>query len=245
MQKARVKQKIIHLDDASNLPDGFSLIVANEFFDALPIRQFMRQENAWQERRVTLDPATGQFCFCLTPIAGGQETLLPAHAAQAIPGSIVEISHQAHQVTRDLATHIAAHGGTALIVDYGYHKTNWPADNRFAETLQAVRAHTPWPALSEPGTADLTAHVDFTALAKTAEAIGLRVAAVETQGIFLQKLGLAHRLGQLLVEATTTRQAHDIETAGIRLVDPQQMGTLFKVLGFCHPSQPPMPALEA
>ncbi len=243
IQTKTLGRPITHLNDASTLPEGFSLVVANEFFDALPIRQFIRTDTGWQERRITIDPADNMLAFCQTPLPGNRETGLPAHAARAATGAIVEISPQSLIATRDIAAHIAQNGGAALFIDYGYHADHLPADGRFGETLQALRAHTPWPVLADPGQADITAHVDFTALADTAAA-DIRVAPITTQSLFLQHLGLAHRLGQLLATAASAEQAREIETAAIRLVDPQQMGDLFKVLGFCQQGQPPMPALE-
>ena len=134
------------------------------------------------------------------------------------------------------------------MIDYGYGKADWPAPTSsgrlFADTLQAVRAHKPWPVLEQPGQADLTAHVDFYALAQTANAKGLRTAPLTTQGDFLQRLGLAHRLGQLLAATEDAVTKQQLETGTVRLVDPAQMGQLFKVLAVASSKQPPLPGLE-
>jgi NADH dehydrogenase [ubiquinone] 1 alpha subcomplex assembly factor 7 len=187
-------------DDVSTLPsDAPVLIVANEFFDALPIRQFIGEE----ERRV--DHAGGRFVP--TP---------------ADPAAIVETSPASIAIVRDLARRIAAQGGAALIVDYGHARSS-PG-----ETLQSVSNHAfadPW---AEPGERDLTAFVDFEALAEAARDEGARVLGPRAQGDWLEAMGIGVRAAAL-AEAAPER-ADDIAAARDRLVAPGQMGRLFKVM---------------
>ena len=252
IQQQRLNQPITHLDHTGDLttilPAAYTLIVANEFFDALPIRQFVKHSDGWRERRVTIDPETEKFAFALTPLGIGDDKLLPPHAGEAAVGSFVEVSPASHQAMADISALIKAQGGAALIIDYGYGKADWPTSGPngrlFAETLQALKDHKHWPVLDQPGTADITAHVDFNALDLTARNKGLRVAPLANQGDCLQHLGIAHRLGQLLATAPDDKARENLETGTVRLVDPNQMGHLFKVLSVCHTKHPPLAGLE-
>ncbi len=252
IQQERVPQLVTHLDHTSaltsTLPDHYTLVVANEFFDALPIRQFVKHSEGWRERRVTLDPDTGRFAFALTPLGIGDDKLLPPHASEASAGSIVETSTASLQAMADISQRLRQSGGAALLIDYGYGAQDWPAKGPqgrlFAETLQALKAHERWPVLDQPGLADITAHVDFNALALTAAEHNLRIAPLATQGAFLQRLGLGHRLAQLLDATTDDKARQNLETGTVRLVDPDQMGHLFKVLAICDPKHPPLAGLE-
>jgi NADH dehydrogenase [ubiquinone] 1 alpha subcomplex assembly factor 7 len=141
----------------------------------------------------------------------------------AAPGTIVETCPAAEALMRDIAGRIVAGGGAALVVDYG------PAIAGTGDTLQAVRAHQKVPVLEAPGEADLTAHVDFAGLAAAARAAGAAAFGPLPQGVFLHRLGLAARAAQLLQSATPA-QAREIEAAVRRLIEPTEMGTLFKAL---------------
>lgn len=230
-------------EDMSDLPGGFTLIVANEFFDALPVRQFMRQADGWHERRITWDDSTGKLAFCLTPPPVGLEAMLPLKRPAAMTGSIAEICPAGLADIQIISRHIAQHGGALLAIDYGYIAQQFPTDQPWGETLQAVRQHGVWPVLDTPGAADLTAHVDFTMLAQAGTETGLRASPVVPQGLFLESLGIRQRLEQLLRKASEA-QARQLTSGVNRLVAADAMGVLFKVLGLAHPSQPPMPGLE-
>jgi NADH dehydrogenase [ubiquinone] 1 alpha subcomplex assembly factor 7 len=214
-------------DDLSGLPeDGPLLVVANEFFDALPARQFVRAGFGWCERVV--DVEDGRF----VPKAGPPvpAAALPAHVREAPEGSILEVSPAATAVVASLAQRLAAQGGVALIVDYGHART------AAGETLQAVRAHRhadPW---SEPGESDLTVHVDFEALARAARDEGARVLGPVGQGAWLRALGVDARTEALAARAPERRDA--LERARDRLVVDEEMGTLFKVLALAAPGWP-------
>jgi SAM-dependent MidA family methyltransferase len=225
-------------DRVEDLPDDAPLILlANEFLDALPIRQYLRDAAGWRERRVEANPdATDDtpFAFAPGPVLDTAPALLqPAHEDAPV-GALVEVCPAAHDHLSWVSTRITRTGGAALYLDYGTARSA-PGDS-----LQALRAHAPAPVLAAPGRVDLTAHVDFEALARTARKAGAAVDGVMQQGPFLQALGLEQR-AQILVASAGPNQRVDITSAVRRLIDPAEMGTLFKVLGLRHPAQPPLP----
>lgn len=202
------------------LLDGPLLIVGNEFFDALPVRQFVKTDQGWRERAVGLD-GEGQLAF----VAGAgslEPALLPDGAEAAAEGTIFETAPARAAVMQTIAERIATHGGAGLFIDYGH------LSRGFGDTLQAVRRHQPEDVLQNPGEADLTTHVDFSALAGIAGAVGLE-ARLATQGAFLLGLGLLERAGRLGADGDETRR-DEISAAVQRLAGPDQMGDLFKVL---------------
>ena len=211
----------------ASLPAGPMLYIANEFYDALPTRQYVCQDDGWHDRLI--DCHADALCFI-----AGRLTRPPVAAAilaGAKSGDIIEYSpnRTAHATT--LAQRIAAHGGAALIIDYG------PASSAIGDSLQAVRGHAATDPLAAPGLADLTTHVDFAQLAAAAKSAGARIYGPVTQGAFLRALGIEARASTLLTAAPPA-QRHDITTALHRLIAPDQMGTLFKVLAITHPDMP-------
>ncbi len=215
-------------DGIADLPDGPVLLVANEFFDTLPVRQFERAAEGWCERMVVLN-AAGELALGLSPPSPAAPLIVPEALRRAPPGSLVEVSPAAVGLAAALGRRIADDGGAALIVDYGR------AESATGVSLQAVRHHAPHGVLEDPGNADLTAHVDFAALAGAAEEAGARALGPVTQGAFLQRLGLAAR-AEALSRKATPAQARDVEAARRRLSDADQMGELFKALALAHPS---------
>ncbi|WP_188899928.1 class I SAM-dependent methyltransferase [Caldovatus sediminis] len=213
-------------DDPAALPPGPALLLANEFLDALPVRQFVRRGAAWRERWV----ADGAFLE-LPP--GEDAPPLPPEAPE---GAVLEVNEAARALAAALGARLAAQGGAALILDYG------PAEGGFGDSLQAVRAHARADPLAEPGSADLTAHVDFAALAAAARAAGAAVHGPLPQGVFLQRLGLASRAAMLA--AARPAQAAAQLSAAHRLMAPEGMGRLFKALCLCHPGLPAPPGFE-
>jgi SAM-dependent MidA family methyltransferase len=214
-------------DDLAGLPaDGPLLVVANEFFDALPARQFMRAGFGWHERRVDLEE--GRF----VPKAGPPVPAagIPAHVREAPEGSILEVSPAATAVAAALAERLVAQGGVALIVDYGHART------AAGETLQAVRGHHYADRWTDPGECDLTVHVDFEALAAAARDEGARVLGPAGQGDWLRALGIDARTEALAARAPERREA--LEQARDRLVGDGEMGRLFKVLALAAPGWP-------
>ena len=214
-------------DSADTLPDdGPLLIVANEFFDALPVRQHVRTPAGWRERLV--DAAADGFA----PVAGRTDT--GADVPQALhdspPGNVFEASPASLAVVRGLATRLVRQGGAMLIVDYGHTRT------AAGETLQAVRRHAPAAVFANPGEHDLTAHVDFDALGRAAEGAGAVVRGPCTQGEWLAAMGIAVRAAAL-ARADPARAAQ-VHAARERLAGQAQMGQLFKVMAVHAPGWP-------
>lgn len=217
-QSDRLPQARWH-DHPDSLPvAGPLLIVANEFFDALPIRQLVATQDGWHERMVA--HSEGGFAPVAGPIRSA--TIIPEGLRGAPMDSIIESSPAVASITAALAERIAVQGGAALIIDYGHERTST------GDTLQAVRGHLyadPWAA---PGDCDLTAHVDFEALADGARRDGVALFGPVGQGAWLEALGLGARAEALA--RTAPERATEIGEARRRLVAPDAMGTLFKVL---------------
>ncbi len=211
-------------DSVANRP---LLLIANEFFDALPIRQYVRTERGWCERMVVVD-RTGALAFALapdpTPLAIDRDAPL---------GAVHEVSPVALALAQNVARAIARHGGGALIIDYGY------AQPGFGETLQAVGQHTFKAVLENPGTVDLSAHVDFAAVAAAARLGGARTYGPIGQGQFLDALGIGARAAKL--SHLNRAEERSIAAAVDRLTNRAQMGALFKVLSITPPDAPPPP----
>ncbi len=203
-----------HSADLSDLPENPVFFIANEFFDVMPIHQYERHAEGWRERLVGLD-ATGAFVF----VTGSQTVPLPLPEGV----SFYELSPAAISVAQTMARSIAAQGGAALIIDYGY------AENSGANTLQAVSGHASVPPLERAGAVDLTAHVDFAALRLAAQKEGVFVPPIIGQGAFLKALGIDLRARQLKMHGTL-EQADAIDAALHRLTAAEEMGVLFKVM---------------
>jgi NADH dehydrogenase [ubiquinone] 1 alpha subcomplex assembly factor 7 len=229
-----------HWHDAlETVPDGPLILVANEFFDALPIHQLVHTGGHWRERLVGADPATGALRFEVAPGPSPLAAALPAGLPMPREGEIVELRPAGDAVMAELARRIARHGGAALIVDYGH------AASAYGDTLQAVRGHDYAPVLADPGEADLTAHVDFAALARAARAESAAVYGPVAQGAFLAALGIAARAEALARVAAGPEQRAAVASGVARLVVPEAMGTLFKALAVLHASQGPPPGFAA
>lgn len=217
-----------------DLPEGPLLLVANELFDALPIRQLEKAGGKWFERMVTLD-AAGGFTFATGPDVA-DPPLAPA-VLDSDDGAVAEICPLGRDLAATIARRLATWGGAALIIDYGY------GQSAAGDTLQALKRHEFHPVLSDPGHADLTAHVDFQALAEAAQGIAKPHGPVP-QGRFLASLGLEERV-RMLMKNATPEQAADLARGARRLIDPGEMGTLFKVLALANPLLPVPPGLES
>lgn len=225
-------------DDLDAIPPGPCLVVANEFFDALPIRQHVRRAGTWRERAVGLDDA-GTLCW--TEIAPRQTTAeLDAAFPDVAEGTIVETSPARTEMARQIARRLAQAPGVALIIDYGY------AGPIAGDSFQAVRRHAYADPLKAPGEADLTAHVDFAALAESARKAGAAAFGPLPQGMFLEQLGIALRADRLAAARPDKRA--ELEAGLSRLVSPDQMGSLFKCLALASlglPAPPPFAAGNA
>jgi SAM-dependent MidA family methyltransferase len=217
--------------DIASIAQGPAIILANEFFDALPVRHYVRTARGWSERLLGLD-AAGALAL------GIGDAIEPDLTVAAPEGSIIEIGAVAARLMSEIAARLVAQGGALLVIDYGYAQT------ALGETLQAVARHAYVDPLDAPGEADLTAHVDFAALARAAQAAGARVQGPVTQGAFLTRLGIVER-AEALSKRATPEQATDIAAALKRLIgadDPKRdMGELFKVMAVTHPAMPDLP----
>ena len=217
---ALANRRVTWLDRIADLPSGPVITIANEFFDALPIRQFQRDKDGWHERMVGC--RDGHLCLLLDPAATPTAPL--AAAMQGSPnGAIVEVSSARADAMGALARNLAGHGGAALIIDYGH------GESAIGDTLQAMRAHVFADVLEAPGAADLTAHVDFQALGEAARQAGAQTFGPVSQASFLNQLGIATRAA-ILQQNATEAQAEAVRAALHRLTGQDQMGELFKVM---------------
>jgi NADH dehydrogenase [ubiquinone] 1 alpha subcomplex assembly factor 7 len=208
--------------DIRDLPAGPLLLIANEFFDALPISQYVRTAKGWQERLIGRQDDA--LAFSPGPV-------VDLDGPPAENGDIFEINRPARDIARWLGGRLIEQGGAALIIDYGHANTS------AGETLQAVRHHRPAAVLENPGDADLTAHVDFQALAEAARPA--QATEVVSQGAFLRSLGIELRADRLI--SATPQKADIVANACRRLIEPSGMGTLFKVRALTHPGLPTPP----
>ncbi len=220
-------------DGFAEVPDGPLLLLTNELFDALPIHQFESRGGRWLERVVGLDAGDEALVLGLAP-PGPTLALVAANAALLPEGSVVEVCPAGIALAGDIARRVVRHGGAALIVDYGHEGA------AVGESLQAVRRHGKHDPLADPGSADLSAHVDFAALARAAREAGGAVHGPVPQNLLLERLGIRVRAAALQRQATAV-QAQDIEAAMERLLRLEQMGTLFKALAITVPSLPVPP----
>ncbi|MHB1104261.1 MAG: class I SAM-dependent methyltransferase [Devosia sp.] len=205
------------------MSDDPLIVVGNEFFDALPIRQFVKGATGWHERLVGLKDGARSFGLSPTPIP---ESAMPEAVRGAALGEVYEVSLAGADVMHRLSKAVGRRGGAILAIDYGYPQT------RTGETLQALRKHAYADPLKAPGAADLSAHVDFGALAEVANAAGLTVHPLATQSEFLTSLGITERAAVL--SKANPGEAGNIGAAVDRLTGTGQMGGLFKV--FCAAS---------
>jgi NADH dehydrogenase [ubiquinone] 1 alpha subcomplex assembly factor 7 len=215
------------VDGVEAIPDGPLFFVANEFFDALPIRQFTRIGEVWAETLVGLDPeGKAPSGLAFTRGAPGPAPVAGPHAAALPDGAVVEIRPAAEAIAEALGRRIARDGGVGIVIDYG----DWAGSG---DTFQAVARHGFADPLAAPGRADLTAHVDFAALALAAGRAGAAATGPVGQGALLGRLGIGARAAALGRGRTAEARA-EIDAAMRRLTDPSEMGTLFKAVAF-HP----------
>jgi len=226
VQKSALPQAIHHHDTSSLPEDAPLLIVANEFFDALAIHQLVQTENGWRERMVGLDGDDLAFVSGDRPMGDA----VPQQWRDADAGTLIETCPAAAALISDLADGLVAQGGAALVIDYG------ALSLQPGSTFQAIAAHQKVDPLADPGEADLTAHVDFAALADVAARQGATHLGSATQGEWLQAMGLGMR-AQSLIKASPD-QAATIARQCARLAEPDQMGDLFKVMGLAASDWP-------
>jgi SAM-dependent MidA family methyltransferase len=222
----------------NEVPRGPAIVVANEFFDALPIDQVIKMTDGWHRRTIGIgDEGNLKYVIDDAPLPRF-ETTLPASLHGAEDGEIFE--WRSDMETMDLGRRLARDPGVALIVDYGH------GESSTGDTLQAVRDHVFADPLAAAGEADLTAHVDFEAMSRTLEAMGTQVYGPLAQAAFLSRLGIDSRAAKLK-GAGSREQAHQIDAAMARLTGFGRtgMGSLFKVIACTNPSLPVPPAFES
>lgn len=226
IQLETVPDAIWHHDLSTVPMEGPILLVANEFLDALPVRQLVRTAQGWRERMVAAE--AGAF----VTIAGDQpmDAALPENRRDAPEGTLIETSPAAASVVYEVAGRLVAQGGAALFIDYGHDA------HRTGSTLQAVREHRKVDAFAHPGEADLTAHVDFATLGPIAQTRGAKWLGTVPQGAWLRALGIETRADALSEFAPHHREA--LLAAKERLIGEGQMGLLFKVMGLAAPDWP-------
>jgi NADH dehydrogenase [ubiquinone] 1 alpha subcomplex assembly factor 7 len=206
-------------------------LVANEFLDALPITQYVKTDHGWCERLVAADGK--KLVFTLSAKAE-TDFPIPSLSGNAPSDSIFEFSAAAQEVIGAVAKRIAQSDGAALFLDYGHERSD------IGDTFQAVKAHHFTDALTGPGDADLTAHVDFEALVQIAIAAKAKVFGPLSQAVFLDALGVRVRAEMLKRKADAATRT-DISSAVERLINRDQMGTLFKVMALAQSSSPALP----
>jgi NADH dehydrogenase [ubiquinone] 1 alpha subcomplex assembly factor 7 len=228
---------IVWLTRVEDLPDGPLLLVANEFLDALPIRQLVRGCRHWTERSVALD-RENRLVF----VDGAENPLLSLLVPKVLrnsspPGVVFEVSPSALALAASLAARLSRHQGAALFIDYGR------SESAIADSLRAVSHHRAADLLSAPGHADLSADVDFAAFAEAARTAGTDTFGPVAQGAFLQRLGAVTRL-EALSAGASPQQRQRLEAGLLRLLDPHQMGALFKVMALTSPGLRVPPGFE-
>ena len=220
-------------DSIDDVPEGPALIIANEFFDCLPIRQFIRTEAGWRERLIGLTPDEAALAFIQALAPPSPETPLPPIDNIDV-NAVFEICEEQAILGEIIASRLIEQNGRALLIDYGRIQSG-PG-----ETLQAVRGHEYWPVLASPGRADITAHVDFDQLSRTVIEAGAGVYGPTPQGSLLQSLGLGMRV-ERLCEGKTAQEQAEIHAGAHRVSSPSQMGEIFKALCVSSPALPPPP----
>ena len=225
LQRGAVPDAVVHESLADVPQDTPMLLLANEFLDALPVRQLVRTERGWRERMVGLEGE--RFVF----VAGDQpmDGAVPLERRDAEPGTIIETCPGAAAVVQEIAARLQKQGGATLLIDYGH------LEPRTGSTLQAVRAHRKVDPLEMPGEADLTAHIDFATLVEIARAERASVHTAQ-QGALLERLGITARASALATAQPD--RASQIAGEHRRLCAPDQMGELFKVMTLIAPGWP-------
>ena len=219
-------------DRFEEIPEGPLFLIANEFFDALPVHQLVRTEAGWVARRVGL-AADGALVF--VPDDRPSPSVLP----DAEPGTVAEVSPARARLAHRIGERIAAAGGVALLIDYGAF-----CDRPSGDTLQAVHGHARADPLATPGQADLSTQVDFRVLAEAARDGGAAVFGPVPQGTFLRAFGIEARALRL-IERAAPDQRRSLRASLFRLTDPAAMGEMFKVLVLARPDGPLPPGFHA
>ena len=226
-RRALAGREVEWIESISAAPEEPLLIVANEFFDALPVAQYVRVQDAWRERRVGIGPGRG-LRFVRGPAGDLPSSGLAAALTDAGDGAVAEWCEAGEALAAEIGRRIDRFGGAALVVDYGYEERELRAAGG-GDTLQAVRRHRRADIFERPGETDLTAHVNFTALGRAAAEAGARAWPVLTQGAFLESIGLGARAAALARGRPAAARAR-IAADRARLAGPDGMGRIFRAL---------------
>lgn len=221
-------------DNLSELPEAPLFLVANEFLDALPIRQFIRDGNGWRERRVGLTETQNALSFGvgdMTEVAALAHRLADTHDSD-----LVEINAPASAASAEISRRIHINGGLALLIDYG----GWQSKG---DTFQALVDHAYADPLISPGDADLTAHVEFEPLVREALNAGIEASGMTEQGVFLERMGITGR-AQALAQNMNSITLDNHIAAHRRLTHPEEMGRLFKTIALFARGTPPPPGFN-
>lgn len=214
-------------DRFEDVGPGPLVVWGNEFFDALPIRQYVRADDGWRERLVGLNDEGDGFEYVVSADKI-DSALIPEEVRDAAPGGIYEDQAVSRAIMTEIAKRVVEFGGAALFFDYGH------GEHAIGETLQAVKSHDYADVLKNPGDQDITAHVDFAQLAEAARAAGAEVLGPVPQGAFLERLGMRQRADALMLNGTP-EQIEEIDIAYQRLTGAEHMGGLFKVMAVVRP----------
>ena len=201
------------------------LVLGNEFLDALPVRQFVKHQGNWKERVIGVDDAREVLCYGLTQAVLDPLSIIPKGLHAVAEGNVYEFSPARLSFVEQLCGVLKVRGGAALFFDYG------DLESKVGNSLHAIRAHEHVDVLAQPGECDLSANVDFEVLAARVCELGATLHGMVEQGVFLQALGIEQR-AQTLMKKSSGRQGEDVGKALHRLTDSDQMGALFKVIGF-------------
>lgn len=233
-QKEAIKHKRMHwYSSYDDVPQNiFSIIIANEFFDALPINQYIKKKGEWRINMVDLNDTKNHLCINHYEACDNVKEFLTKEYSHIADDGIVEINDSANTITKSIALNLNNAGGAALIIDYGYTESR---DRSFISTLQSLKDHAFNPVFKDIGNADITSHINFTAIADTAKLHGAKIIGPLTQRDFLLSIHTEVRKSILVHQAKTIPEKEMIESGYQRLIDPSQMGKLFKVL-IIHPS---------
>lgn len=215
-------------DDLYSLADGPLLLIANEFFDALPINQYIKLKNDWYEIKLALSSNEETFQFTYHLLDAKDIEFLTADYSHSKDGDIIETSPATILVAQELANRVANFGGAGLIIDYGYDSLQ----RNYISSLQAIKKHKYHPILENIGEVDLTSYVDFLALKQVFNSRAIKSFGTINQGDFLRNIGIELR-AKLLTKTLDAEKKYNILNSLDRLINPNKMGNLFKVLGFC------------
>ncbi len=230
-QEALSQHKVTWVEQLTDIPSQKTIMICNEFFDAFPVQPFVKTRHGWGERAVHCNNIGFTYAV-LTPDEQKQSYFTDVIFAEAPDGAIAEVNIAANAWIKDFSNHLKQHGGTALIIDYGY------AGPQLANTVQAIHRKKMSPVFKHAGEADITVHVDFTPFQIIASGAGITASPLITMRDFLLACGIETRAERLKAKANTEQQ-EQIDAGLKRLIDKDQMGHLFKVLSLYHTAMAP------